>query len=255
MVLHYYQCFVQIILFLSLALLMIKSGFLGYRAVTACQVQAWFSLRPYTREQRFMKTVEKQEERLKRAGLRRQDIPIVLQSHPLTKMNTGISPQPTTEAPTQTTSAHVVTSKTATEPSPLIDHTALRQIYNLSEKESAVRLNTRCSGCGAQLHCGTPGTHGFLPAPAIAELKNNENRGRRRSRQEPTRIPKLCIRCQLVNQQEAALGQSLLPDEYQEQVLAEIDRQENSTILLIADMLNLPHSLVPLKLSNPYAHR
>lgn len=226
---------------------MIKSGIFSCRTISACQLQAWLSLRPYTREQRLIKAVKKQEERLKRSNLRGQDYPIVFQSQ--------IDAKPLT-------SAHSVVSsslgfKPSNSPEPpkkqLIDHETLNRIYNLSENTNCIVLNTPCAGCGAKLHCGTPGTHGFLPEPEIIRLKSSEQP--RRSRRRVNLLPVVCLHCQLVAQYETAIKESLPSEEYEKQVITELNNQADSTILLVTDMTNLPHSIVPLRLTNPSGHR
>ncbi|VDK40963.1 unnamed protein product [Taenia asiatica] len=226
---------------------MIKSSILSYRTISACQLQAWFSLRPYTREQRLIKAVKKQEERLKRNNLRRQDYPIVFQSqidakslmpaHSVASSSLGFKPRDSSEPPKKQ----------------LLDHETLNRIYNLSENTNYVVLNTLCAGCGAKLHCGTPGTHGFLPEPEIIKLKSSEQP--RRGRKRATPLPVVCLRCQLVAQYETALKESLPSEEYEKQVITELNNQPDSTILLVTDMTNLPHSIVPLRLTNPSGHR
>ncbi|KAL5968317.1 Nitric oxide-associated protein 1 [Taenia solium] len=226
---------------------MIKSSILSYRTISACQLQAWLSLRPYTREQRLIKAVKKQEERLKRNNLRRQDYPIVFQSqidaksltpaHSVASSSLGFKPRDSSEPPRKQ----------------LLDHETLNRIYNLSENTNYVVLNTLCAGCGAKLHCGTPGTHGFLPEPEIIKLKSSEQP--RRGRKRATPLPVVCLRCQLVAQYETALKESLPSEEYEKQVITELNNQSDSTILLVTDMTNLPHSIVPLRLTNPSGHR
>ncbi|CDS42063.1 conserved hypothetical protein [Echinococcus multilocularis] len=226
---------------------MIKSSIVFYRTISVHQLQAWLSLRPYTREQRLIKAVKKQEERLKRNNLRRQDYPIVFQSqidakslmttHSIVSSSLGFKSCDPSEPPKKQ----------------LLDHDTLNRIYNLSGNTNFMVLNTSCAGCGAKLHCGTPGTHGFLPEPEIIKLKSS--RQPRRSRKHSAPLPVVCLRCQLVAQYETALKESLPSEEYEKQVLTELNNQADSTILLVADMTNLPHSIVPLCLANPSGHR
>lgn len=226
---------------------MIKSGILTFRTASACQLQAFFSLRPYTREQRLIKAFQKQEERLKRSNLCRHDLPIVL-----------LSQMDSKSVAVQSTAALPSTNVKSTETQPdstqkqLLDHESLNRIYNLSDKDSDPVLLKRCAGCGAHLHCSIPGTHGFLPKPEILKLKSYELP--RRGRKRVNSLPVLCVHCQLVIQHETALKQSLPSSDYEELVFTELNKQKNTTILLVADMTNLPHSIVPLQLDDPSAH-
>nr|CDS33096.1 conserved hypothetical protein [Hymenolepis microstoma] len=229
---------------------MIKSGILTLRTASLCQLQAYFSLRPYTREQRLIKAYQKQEERLKRLELRLNDLPIVFQSSQnVTKLtSTQITVDPSTN--------NLKTPETQQETSSqkqLLDEESLNRIYNLSDRKSTMVLQTCCAGCGANIHCGTPGVHGFLPEPEVLELMRKEVP--RRGRKRHNTLPVICVRCQLVNQHKSALNHSLPSSEYEKLVLSELNSQENATILLVADMTNLPHSLVSLKLECPSAHK
>lgn len=228
-------------------MVMIKSGILALRAISGCQIHACLSLRPYTREQRLIKMIKKQEERLKRNNLRRQDYPIVLQ--PPISAKTIASSTPTASSSVPFASCEPTESSKAQ----LLDQDTLKRIYNLSEKDSPIALNICCAGCGANLHCGTPGTHGFLSKPEIIKLKCGEQPSR--SRGNSSLSPVVCVRCQLIAQQDTALNESLPSEPYERQVIAELNNQENTIILLIADMTNLPHSIVPLRLNNPSAHK
>ncbi|VDO08685.1 unnamed protein product [Rodentolepis nana] len=229
---------------------MIKSGILTLRTASLCQLQAYFSLRPYTREQRLIKAYQKQEERLKRLELRLNDLPIVFQSSQnapkLTSMQIAVDSSTTNFKPPET--QHEISSQKE-----LLDQESLNRIYNLSDKKSTTVLQTCCAGCGANIHCGTPGAHGFLPEPEVLELMRNETP--RRGRKQPNTLPVICVHCQLVNQHKSALNHSLPSSEYEKLVLSELNGQENTTILLVADMTNLPHSLVPLKLERPSTHK
>ncbi|VDM32505.1 unnamed protein product [Hydatigera taeniaeformis] len=226
---------------------MIKLDILSCRVVATRQVQAWLSLRPYTREQRFIKALQKQERRLKRDSLRRQDSPIVFQSQ--------------ADAISLTSAHSVVSSPLFFEPHgplktpkrQLLDRETLNRIYNLSVNTNCIVLNISCAGCGAKLHCGTPGTHGFLPEPEILKLKSSSHL--RRGRNRAAQLPVVCLRCQLVDQYETALKESVPSEQYEEQVITELNNHANSTILLVADMTNLPHSIVPLRLANPSGHK
>ncbi|KAM3179258.1 hypothetical protein ACTXT7_000931 [Hymenolepis weldensis] len=229
---------------------MIKSGILTLRTASVCQFQAYFSLRPYTREQRLIKAFQKQEERLKRLELRHNDLPIVFQS------SQNVPKLASSQITIDPSTTNFKTPEPQRETSPrkqLLDHESLNRIYNLSDKNSATILHTCCAGCGAHIHCGTPGTHGFLPEPEVLKLKSHENS--RRGRKPSNALPVLCVHCQLVNQHKSALKQSLPSSEYERLVISELNSQENATILLVADMTNLPHSLVSLKLDNPSAHK
>ncbi|KAM7537420.1 hypothetical protein Aperf_G00000074683 [Anoplocephala perfoliata] len=226
---------------------MMKSGILAFRKASVCQLQALFSIRPYTREQRLIKTFQRQEERLKRSNLRRHDLPIVLQSQIDSE---SVAAQHTAALSTSFKSSK---SQPGSIQEHLLDHESLNRMYNLSDKNSGTILLTRCAGCGAHLHCGTPGTHGFLPEPEVLKLKKNEFL--RRGRKHVNSLPVLCLHCQLVTQHETALKQTLPSADYEQLVFTELNNQGNTSILLVADMTNLPHSIVPLKLDDPSAHR
>lgn len=219
--------------------------------MAACQVQAWFSLRPHTREQRHIKTIVKQEERLMRVRMRLNQVPLVLKT-------SSLDAQPVSNtlpvSPENRDNVEPIPPPDA-EP-PMLYHDTFNQIHNPSDFTSEKTLTICCAGCGAQLHCGTPGTHGFLPNSEIDKIKTSGRGVFRRRKKSGFNTPtKLCLRCQLTCQHETALKQSLLPAEYGDLIFKELDGLENSTIILIADLLNLPHSLVPLRLSNPSAHK
>lgn len=176
---------------------MLKSSIFAFRTASACNIKAYFSIRPYTREQRTIKTIEDQRQRLEKARLRSLQTPLILQPQIRIATIPDLETQDIIASKSKPTLAGDEPKKTV-----LLDHDKLKHIYNLSNDGSELPINLSCSGCGAQFHGNDPGTHGFIPTTEIDELRLETKGGRRKS---VPKLPKLCIRCQLIGQYKSAL--------------------------------------------------
>nr|VZI19176.1 unnamed protein product [Spirometra erinaceieuropaei] len=225
---------------------MIKSSLFTARSVALCPIQAWFSLRPYTREQRALKATQRQQQRLKITTERRSAIPIVLQGQfSGTATQTDVSSATAVAAEVESVPSGVpVPEPPQDQRDPLLDHSALQRLYSLSD---AGRLNAQCAGCGAQLHCDQPGAPGYLPVSEIEALKNVQIHDKS-GESFKSALSKLCVRCQLTRQHDITFQESMSAEKYDEVILTELLSQKKAVVLIVADMLNLPHCIVPLNL-------
>ncbi|VDN14685.1 unnamed protein product [Dibothriocephalus latus] len=224
---------------------MIKSSLFAARSVALCPIQAWFSLRPYTREQRALKTTQKQQQRLKIIRERQSAIPIVIQGQfsGTSSSSTDASYVTPVAADFENVPSNVPPPE-ASQDDTLLDHKELQRLYSLSDAD---RVNAHCAGCGAQLHCAQPGAPGYLSGPEIQALKN-AHFGDRPGRSFKSKLTKLCVRCQLTRQHDMTFQESMSGEKYDELIITELMSQKKAVVLIVADMLNLPHCIVPLKL-------
>ncbi|VDL97832.1 unnamed protein product [Schistocephalus solidus] len=224
---------------------MIKSYLFTARSVALCPIQAWFSLRPYTREQRALKTTQKQQQRLAVIRERRSAIPIVLQGQFSDTSSPTDSSSVTGTANVEKVPSDLPLSESSQDQhATLLDHSALQRLYSLSDTD---RLNAHCAGCGAQLHSHQPGAPGYLPGPEIEALKNVQI-GEKPGNSFKQTLSNLCVRCQLTRQHAITFQESMSTEKYDELILTELLSQKKAAVLMVADMLNLPHCIVPLKL-------
>ncbi|XP_068181467.1 nitric oxide-associated protein 1 [Antennarius striatus] len=92
--------------------------------------------------------------------------------------------------------------------------------------------DTSCSGCGAILHCTAPDVPGYLPSEKYKVLLGAE------LLHEAT-----CQRCYLLRHHQRALSVTMTADEYCD-VVRRL-RPLSALVLLIVDLLDVPHSIVP----------
>ncbi|KAM9795571.1 nitric oxide-associated protein 1 [Neosynchiropus ocellatus] len=92
--------------------------------------------------------------------------------------------------------------------------------------------DTPCSGCGALLHCASPGVPGYLPSQKYKSLVQEQRLG-----------GASCQRCFLLTHHQRALSVQMSPEEYRH-VVRQI-RDKKALVLLIVDLLDLPDSIVP----------
>ncbi|OON14360.1 hypothetical protein X801_09851 [Opisthorchis viverrini] len=132
---------------------------------------------------------------------------------------------------------------------------ALMRAYNDSD-QTMPPLASTCSGCGSTLHCKTAGEPGFIPSAAYKRLHVIENRksSRRGYARSPSSV--ICVRCTVLQNHLHALQvswhivsfsrkTSFSASTYEGPVLSHLRKDPDAAILLVADMLNLPHSLIP----------
>ncbi|XP_077429492.1 nitric oxide-associated protein 1 [Vanacampus margaritifer] len=108
---------------------------------------------------------------------------------------------------------------------------AQHKIYGTPDCEEPAS-DTRCSGCGAILHCADVAVPGYLPSEKYKALL----RDRRLS-------GATCQRCHLLRHHQKALDVQVSKDEFRD-LLREI-RPQRALVLLIVDLLDIPDSLVP----------
>ncbi|XP_061690402.1 nitric oxide-associated protein 1 isoform X2 [Syngnathoides biaculeatus] len=92
--------------------------------------------------------------------------------------------------------------------------------------------DTRCSGCGAVLHCAHATVPGYLPSEKYKVLLREERLN-----------SATCQRCHLLRHHQEALNLQVSKDEFRN-VLRKI-RSQRALVLLIVDLLDVPDSLVP----------
>ncbi|XP_047210249.1 nitric oxide-associated protein 1 [Girardinichthys multiradiatus] len=92
--------------------------------------------------------------------------------------------------------------------------------------------DTSCSGCGAVLHCTATDVPGYLPSEKFKVLLEEGKLG------EAT-----CQRCHLITYHHKALNLQVTRDQYRD-VVRQI-RNHKALVLLIADLVDLPDSIIP----------
>ncbi|XP_051935307.1 nitric oxide-associated protein 1 [Hippocampus zosterae] len=106
-----------------------------------------------------------------------------------------------------------------------------RELYGTADPKPAVG-GTGCSGCGAALHCADAAVPGFLPGDKYeALLREGRLRGA------------TCQRCHWLRHRHEALKPRVSKDEFGR--AAERIRSGGALVLLVADLLDLPDSIVP----------
>lgn len=106
-----------------------------------------------------------------------------------------------------------------------------QKVFGSPDAQAALS-ETSCSGCGALLHCTDPQEPGYLPSEKYKPLL--EGGGLERA---------VCQRCFLIQHQQRALSVRMSPDQYRA-VVGSI-RPLSALVLLILDLLDLPHSIIP----------
>ncbi|VEL30157.1 unnamed protein product [Protopolystoma xenopodis] len=102
----------------------------------------------------------------------------------------------------------------------------------MSDPDSPLSLIS-CSGCGARLHSRSPGKAGFIPLKELLSISKQTQ-----STSSPTLIQV-----------------SADPESYKGVVLHHIRKQCDAVIIVVADMLNLPHCLDQALFSDIGSHR
>ncbi|KAA3674873.1 nitric oxide-associated protein 1 [Paragonimus westermani] len=113
-------------------------------------------------------------------------------------------------------------------------------------------LSVKCSGCGSPLHCHDAGAPGFVSRNTYESLINAVD-GQKLIRRGFARslAPVVCVRCVVLREHLHELSTSFDAATYKDLVISHIQKEDNANVLIVADMLNLPHSLVP-KLGNNF---
>ncbi|VDQ08832.1 unnamed protein product [Trichobilharzia regenti] len=104
----------------------------------------------------------------------------------------------------------------------------LNKIYS-DEDPSLPLLSVACSGCGAPLHSKAAGYPGFIPATEYKSIILNTGRS--------SNPFTLCVRCNLLQKHVCAIY-------FISNMIKEIKRHDDAVVVMIADMTNLPHSLI-----------
>ncbi|XP_015226986.1 PREDICTED: nitric oxide-associated protein 1 [Cyprinodon variegatus] len=105
------------------------------------------------------------------------------------------------------------------------------RIFGTPDADAAVS-DTSCSGCGALLHCTAADVPGYLPSEKFKVLL-----------EEGKLSGATCQRCHLITHHHKALNLQMTREQYRD-VVRQI-RNRKALVLLIADLLDLPDSIVP----------
>ncbi|XP_077466560.1 nitric oxide-associated protein 1 isoform X1 [Stigmatopora argus] len=108
---------------------------------------------------------------------------------------------------------------------------AVHKIAGTADPEEPV-CNSHCSGCGAVLHCTDAAVPGYLPGEKYKSLLL-----------EGGLESATCQRCHLLRHHQKAVDLSVTKEEFRD-TLRQV-RQQRGLVLLVADLLDLPDSLIP----------
>ncbi|KAF6774221.1 hypothetical protein AHF37_06465 [Paragonimus kellicotti] len=117
-------------------------------------------------------------------------------------------------------------------------------------------LSVKCSGCGSPIHCYEAGAPGFVSRSTYESLIKavDEHKVTRRGFARSL-TPVVCVRCVVLHKHLHELSTSFDAATYKDLVISHIQKEDNATVIIVADMLNLPHSLVPKLGSNFGSHK
>ncbi|KAF5395718.1 hypothetical protein PHET_11507 [Paragonimus heterotremus] len=118
------------------------------------------------------------------------------------------------------------------------------------------QLPVKCSGCGSPLHCYEAGAPGFVSRSTYESLIKavDEHKLTRRGFARSL-TPVVCVRCVVLHKRLYELSTSFDAATYKNLVISHIQKEDSATVIIVADMLNLPHSLVPKLGSNFGSHK
>ncbi|CAH8848807.1 unnamed protein product [Trichobilharzia szidati] len=123
-----------------------------------------------------------------------------------------------------------------------LDSEDLNKIYS-DEDPSLPLLSVACSGCGSPLHSKAAGYPGFIPATEYKSIMSNTGRSSNRSKSRRPAFT-LCVRCNLLQKHVDARQETANESDFWSKVIKEIKRHDDAVVVMIADMTNLPHSLI-----------
>ncbi|CAH8498918.1 unnamed protein product [Schistosoma turkestanicum] len=118
----------------------------------------------------------------------------------------------------------------------------LNKIYS-DEDSSLPPLFVTCSGCGSPLHSKAAGYPGFIPATEYKNIISDTGRSSRSKSRKP--IFNLCVRCNLLQKHIEASKETVNESCFFTKVIQEIQKYDDAVVIIIADVVNLPHSLIP----------
>nr|CAX72997.1 hypothetical protein [Schistosoma japonicum] len=119
----------------------------------------------------------------------------------------------------------------------------LNKIYS-DEDPSLPPLSATCSGCGSPLHCKVAGFPGFIPAAEYKSIISGSSRLFHRSKSRKP-VFTLCVRCNLLQRHVESSRETINESCFYSKVIKEIQKYDDAVVVMIADMVNLPHSLIP----------
>ncbi|CAH8548608.1 unnamed protein product [Schistosoma curassoni] len=119
----------------------------------------------------------------------------------------------------------------------------LNKIYS-DEDPSLPPLSITCSGCGSPLHSKAAGYPGFIPSTEYKSIMSSTGRSLSRSKYRKP-VLTLCVRCNLLQKHTEASKETINESSFLTKVTQEIQKYEDAVLIVIADVVNLPHSLIP----------
>lgn len=119
----------------------------------------------------------------------------------------------------------------------------LNKIYS-DEDPSLPLLSITCSGCGSPLHSKAAGYPGFIPSTEYKNIMSSTGQSLSRPKYRKP-VFTLCVRCNLLQKHNEASKETINESYFLTNVIQEIQKYEDAVVIVIADVANLPHSLIP----------